>query len=981
MRRRIVLVSGFTALFFSSLGTAILAAANSNIEGYVKDAVTGAPLPYANVVIVRTRFGAAADINGRYTIRDVPAGSYMLRASYIGYKPVDVPIGLKEGTNVTMDFKLEPVGVQGEEVVVTAQALGQKEAINEQLASEQIVNEVSAARIQELPDANAAESVGRLPGVSVQRDGGEGNKVVIRGLSPKYNAIMINGVRMTSTDDNDRSVDLSMISPNMLEGIEVMKAITPDQDADALGGSVNFKMREAKGSNGGPGFDLLTQGGYNSLATTYNDYKFVGSVDNRFFEDRFGVFAQADVERKNRISNELGASYYLNGPKLGAPNETYLGSLNLADIPRDRKRVGGTLVLDYRLPYGKISFTNFLSSTDTRTQSRGEGYDLAGNNHSYATTDSREKLSVMTNILYYEQVVSFLRIDASASHSYSENSSPDNMSFSFLQQSVGFNGQPYGGNPELIPSFARNDPSQTFLQTVSDYDQISKDRDIAGTLNVQFDEDLSSEINSTLKFGGKYRYKYRYYDHNEGGGLLGLLATGGNVRQAILDAFPWMKATVPIGLYRFPITIFEDQNFNYGTFLGGDYPLGVPTNIGLMWQVLDVMKQFASQNPGSFDAYSRSDFGSTTNNYSGNEYGTAGYGMADVNIGPQIKLIPGVRYERLATSYTGARGISGITGASHNYVHYDTTLGTAHDYWLPMVHLRYKPTEWFDVRFAYTNTLTYPDYTTITPRIDVGFNSVDWNNYQLKPGHSTNYDLYLSLYENTLGLFTAGGFLKRIDDLIFPATGRIISDPSLYEGVPAGTQGYTINTYINDPNRVDVLGIELDWQTHFWYLPNPLRGTVLNVNYTHIFSDAKYPRTTYQSRYLFDSLGNPIPPYVVKTISDTFYTDRLINQPDDIVNIAVGYDYAGFSTRLSMLYQTDIFAGTNFWPEIRTSTASYVRWDLSVKQDLPWFGVQVFLDINNINAARDVSLNEGSSFPAAEQHYGMTADLGLRWRL
>lgn len=63
------------------------------------------------------------------------------------------------------------------------------------------------------------------------------------------------------------------------------------------------------------------------------------------------------------------------------------------------------------------------------------------------------------------------------------------------------------------------------------------------------------------------------------------------------------------------------------------------------------------------------------------------------------------------------------------------------------------------------------------------------------------------------------------------------------------------------------------------------------------------------------------------------------------------------------------------------STASYVRWDLSVKQDLPWFGIQMFLDINNINAARDISLNEGSSFPAAEQHYGMTADLGLRWRL
>ncbi len=77
------------------------------------------------------------------------------------------------------------MGIQGEVVVVTAQAAGQNEAINTQLSSQQIVSVVSAARIQELPDANAAESVGRLPGVSILRNGGEGSEVVIRGLQPR----------------------------------------------------------------------------------------------------------------------------------------------------------------------------------------------------------------------------------------------------------------------------------------------------------------------------------------------------------------------------------------------------------------------------------------------------------------------------------------------------------------------------------------------------------------------------------------------------------------------------------------------------------------------------------------------------------------------------------------------------------------------------------------------------------------------------
>ena len=110
------------------------------------------------------------------------------------------------------------------------------------------------------------------------------------------------------------------------------------------------------------------------------------------------------------------------------------------------------------------------------------------------------------------------------------------------------------------------------------------------------------------------------------------------------------------------------------------------------------------------------------------------------------------------------------------------------------------------------------------------------------------------MYNNELGLFTFGGFLKHINDFVFFQSSNI-SDPKKYAGlhnVPKfpnlNVKGYSIDTYYNNPNRVKLWGIESDWQTHFWYLPVILSGLVLNVNYTHVFSKAKYPLTTVEQR-------------------------------------------------------------------------------------------------------------------------------------
>ena len=173
-------------------------------------------------------------------------------------------------------------------------------------------------------------------------------------------------------------------------------------------------------------------------------------------------------------------------------------------------------------------------------------------------------------------------------------------------------------------------------------------------------------------------------------------------------------------------------------------------------------------------------------------------------------------------------------------------------------------------------------------------------------------------------------------------------------------------TFVNDSYKINDYGMELDWQTHFWYLPGPLSGLVFGVNYTHIFSKAQYP-------YTYTKVANRSIQHI-----DTSFTDRLLYQPDDIVNLSLGFDYQGFSIRVSMLYQTDIFTGPSFWPQLRSHSSAYRRWDLAAKQELPWFGIQVFGDINNINGENDISVIQGGGVPISQQDYGLTADLGLR---
>jgi len=962
-------------LLLVSLIATLAFAASGTIEGTVRDSQTGEPLPGANVMIVKTSLGASSDINGKYTIREVPAGSYTLRATYVGYRQKEVTLEFKEGQALKQDFKLLAVGVEGEEVVVTAQAAGQKEAINQQLASMPVMNVVSAARIQELPDVNAAESVGRLPGVSLIRTGGEGSKVVIRGLSPQYNQITVDGVELSSnvnsqnslisSDPNqgtaaasllgDRGMDLSMISSSMLGGIEVIKAITPDMDATVLGGVVNFDMRKAAKetatSESGaaswlPHLDLAAQAGYNQLRDTYNNYRFVGSVEKRFMDNSLGFFVQGAAERRNLSSNAMSAGYNLYDKSHGDAGIPAIEQLSMDDINRTRERVGGTFVVDYQHETGDIGFMNSLSKSTTKALNNAEIIAWKSNSITFQANETNNELTTLTNILTLRQDIPLFRLTFKASHAYSESLNPTDLLFTFWQRSnSGFAnlGDFSYADPRTLAMTATPNAAIAVFARLRSSDVLSRERTLNASLDLETSLGISEMVSGSLKFGGAVLHRTRDYDLNA--------LDGGNYW---LSSYPGLTSMYP----------FLDTGYDPKSYLNGVYPHPYSMKTDPMW---DLLPSFRINGPESNNG---NNMESSFNDYNGHETKSAGYAMLTVKIGEDIKLLPGVRYQNLTTTYQAMRGMAvpgGIQGG-------DTTVTQAHGYWLPMVHVRYSPLEWFTIHAAYTNTLNYSDYSTITPRYYISTGVIYYNNYRIKPARSENIDVVLSFHSNEIGLLTIDGFKKRIKDLIFFSrtyTSNLSPYPELPQG---GKQLYEFNTYINNPIAIDVMGIETEWQTNFWYLPKPLDGLVLTVNYTHIFSEASYPRSTISTFY--DDEGT-----YTQVVSDSFYTTRLLNQPNDIVNLSFGYDYQGFSARVSLLYQDNIFKQPDFWMQNRVNSAAATRWDLAVKQDLPWFGMQLYLSLNNITGVMETDVNQKTLLPASKEYYGMSGDLGLRVKL
>jgi len=986
-------------LTFSSTFSLVQANETASIRGKVIDSISGETLPGANVRIKDTLKGTATDTNGEFVLTGISEGELILEISYIGFISREVVIEVSTGDNF-IEIELNPLVLEGAEVVVSVQARGQREAINQQKTSETAVNVVSSTKIQELPEANAAEAVGRLPGVTLQREGGEGNKVVIRGLSPQFSKVSIEGVSLSSTDGGNRSTDLSMISPFMLDGIEVTKAATANQEADQIGGTVNFKIREADEVRS---FDVVAQGGYGELNSTYNDYKFVLSGSDRFLDNKLGIYVNLDFDQANRSSNTVDVNYLINEDVVFASGDTsnvaIVGGQNFQDINRIKNRQGGTLVLDYKLTNTSLQYFAMYNNVNTATTMLQENLVPFGFDHTYNLVDQDERLSIFTQSFKIEHQLGGLKLNLNGSYNRSERKVDDGIQLDAVEENAfvtGYNPQVpqvLGDNeglevedgigflhPDALLSQTRIDTSNTYLDWAYLFDnELTEDQYTLG-LSADYDFYLSDLISVNLEVGGKLKFMDREFDVNSFEHPMTWAPVGGDVvREQWFNILTERGINIdynPNSSANFPYLPFIDRSYNSTDFLNGQLELNRVMNVDLvrdLMSAIDIVEPGRTYAEGLATNYQTS----TLNDYDGKEDYYAAYIMPTIKVGNRVTLIPGFRYEHNSTNYSGVRAFA--LGRVVDPFDFDVVRHKRENsFLLPMLHARFNVASWFDIRASYTETLSRPSFNLITPSwIYTPSTTLVWNNPNLEPIEAQSYDLTFSFYSNKLGLISISGFSKEISNFIFQQNTYIVEEENLLDEFPDGIQTpATIVGFINNPNNAYLYGLELEWQSNFWFLPGIWSGLVLGTNYSYTYSDLTYPR--------IDPVEERIPGTRIRRIvgsEDASYSTRLIDQPDHVFNLSLGFDYKKFSIRGSARYNSGVFQQANFYPELRESTDPITFFDLSITQGLPPEGLTIFLNAVNINSALDETTNQGTGWYSSKEFYGTTAQLGVRYKL
>lgn len=804
-------------------------------------------------------------------------------------------------------------------VEVRPQLESQTRAVDLKRSSDAIEDAVSSDAMGVYPDKNVAESLQRLPGVSVTRDQGEGRFVVIRGLDANLNSVSVDGIAIGTPEDSSRAAPLDVIPSDSTERLRVVKSPTPDMPGDAIGGAILVESASA--------FDRDGRSLRGKIEASHQQLSGKTSPKAAFnysevFADTVGVALGVNYQKRTFESDNTEVEYgALDG---GADEDLFATSLQRRKYEIERKRIGANLNLDWHPSEDSRYYLRTLYSQfdDAETRQRtlfnfGDGEVAALGNGQYRIDDlpadaiqkrmryRTKKENTFAASVGGENRLTGAVVDYKVGYTRTEERVNDEMEARF--EYAGDDTRATVDQRSRVPGFTLGDAgwmdngNYDFDRVVLSPKRVD-DKEHSAQVNVRFDGDASS-----YKFGLLGRWRDRNVDTNE--------------------------RELRVG----PEIALSDWSTGSPDHRGGSLGQGMSS---------DAMRRYWAQYGGQYSARPQ-DLGgnalaSLEEDYTASEDIFASYAMGTWDIGA-LRIIGGVRAEATRFSATG----NSVDVASNGRSYSVTPLSVSRSYSnvLPGLHLRYDAGDTWVLRAAANKTVSRPSFGDIAPRIGLsrGDEEVRIGNPQLDPYESTNIDLSIEKYIGSTGILSLGLFHKRIDGYIVNTVSN--NDPAY--------PGYEVTRVING-EKARVNGAEFNWQQQLAFLPTGWDGVLVGASGTWLDTD-------------FD-------PGLAGREGDDFMLPRASKH---VYSAHVGYEKAGFSTRLAAVYRSEYLDTLGDSRAYDIYVAPNTQLDFSLDYKIT-ANVSVYLEAQNL-LDKPLELYQGTRSRTLQmEEYGRTYALGLK---
>ena len=861
-----------TRLFTSSaLATLMITAATpfataQVLTGKVTDVSGEAPLQGAIVSIDGANRSTSTDRFGEYRIANLPAGDYSVTVSYVGAQNVSRDISVP-AAGTSLDFTVGSDVRYLDNILVVGSAAAQAGAINQQRAADSIISVVDSDGLGNFPDTTVADSLQRVPGLSIVTDQGEGRYVSIRGINTDLIAASINGVRTPSPEDR-RGVLLDGVPSDLLDGIEVQKSLTPDVDADSLGGIINLKTISAFDRDG-QFIRAKVEGQWNEITEEISP-KATLTYSN-VFNDTFGValalnYQDLRIEAHNNEIGEFGVDETTG--LLGANDDFENRWYDLT-----RERLGLVANFDWRVNentdlYLRTLFNEYKDD-EVRNKFELRSFDdfedddvVTPTSTSFALEEidaevrlREEVRQIQTYAFGGETDWNQWTFDYEVSYAYAEEDDSNNHDVTFrsenLQDIVSETvtlDYSAAETPRLIASDAFlaevYNPANYFLDSFEREFTTNEDTEVSAKFNVSKESNFG-DVPVTWKAGLKLRDREKIRDVN--------------------------------------LTFEEDDSINLADFVGADFIPNWRLNVAQpAWPDANLTAALRGAFPADAFVEDDSVIDSTIEDYTIEEQILAGYFLGNFDFGATT-VIAGVRVEQTDVDLTGQF----LDESDTTQFDFGTfaTRNVSDDYTnvLPSVNIKHEFNDKLIGRAAYYASLVRPGFGEMAPFavLNDDRDEVELGNPNLDPLEADNFDLSIEYYPTELSVLSFGIFYKDIENAIYGVEFGIDDVPSsvdlsflpstLLDGNDANDEIADVVTFINVPNT-ELIGAEINYVQNLVDLNPSLDGFLISANLTLTDSESTLPN------------GREV---------------RFLNQADTVWNLALGYDKGPWDLRVS----------------------------------------------------------------------------------